>query len=453
MADQLNGTPYSLPDDVGGDALNAVREREAKISERLAAAQAKVVEEVRAHADVSGVQRSREIYESNRIEGLGPDLQRTSQLIGEYAHLDVHATMFKDMLERSVKSDPQLVAVLGLNAAKVLSEELMASYLDRQITAADLRALHAQICVGESHAGAFKLWVNEIEGSEHKPPLPIDTGSHVADLTDWLASPGQLPPSVIAGVAHGWLTHIHPFTDGNGRLARLLMNLLLTAAGMPPVIVRHDTDRIRYIEALANSDVGGDIFPLIDIVLDAQHRFAKEIGRPAALRRIIRAEFDKQAQNYYESWLRLVERFLGELSASLSANRLQFEILHLPSKRAFEQLLEADSSGNSWLARIHGGRNTLLLWFGYSSQEIGGKVQSSVRWPSIYVSVRAPSYSPRPYRLAHPPESGGVHELLLRPTSKNQVYVRTFSHVRVGGLRDGADEVAAMLARGAAHAS
>ncbi|WP_373298359.1 Fic family protein [Nakamurella endophytica] len=62
---------------------------------------------------------------------------------------------------------------------------------------------------------------------------------------------GQRPSTVIAAVVHAWLAHIHPFPDGNGRLARILMNATLMRAGLPPAIIRHKTDGSMYIAALA----------------------------------------------------------------------------------------------------------------------------------------------------------------------------------------------------------
>lgn len=59
------------------------------------------------------------------------------------------------------------------------------------------------------------------------------------------------------------------------------------------MIVRHDVDRSRYIDALALSDRGGDTFPMIDIMLAAEDRFAKEINRRDALRRMIDEELQR----------------------------------------------------------------------------------------------------------------------------------------------------------------
>lgn len=60
--------------------------------------------------------------------------------------------------------------------------------------------------------------------------------------------------------AHFRLTAIHPFSDGNGRTARLLMNLLLIRGGYPPLAVRPE-DRKAYLDALENASTVGDLKP------------------------------------------------------------------------------------------------------------------------------------------------------------------------------------------------
>jgi Fic family protein len=60
--------------------------------------------------------------------------------------------------------------------------------------------------------------------------------------------------------AHFRLTAIHPFSDGNGRTARLLMNLLLIRDGYPPVAVRPE-DRKAYLDALETGSLGNDLAP------------------------------------------------------------------------------------------------------------------------------------------------------------------------------------------------
>ena len=61
------------------------------------------------------------------------------------------------------------------------------------------------------------------------------------DFARWLVSAGNAPD--VAFAAHMRLVDIHPFNDGNGRNARLLMNLILIRSGYPPIAVRPE-DRL-----------------------------------------------------------------------------------------------------------------------------------------------------------------------------------------------------------------
>jgi Fic family protein len=62
----------------------------------------------------------------------------------------------------------------------------------------------------------------------------------MSNFVDWLNSKSALDlhPVKLAAIAHYKLVHIHPFTDGNGRTSRLLMNTILMKFGFPPVVIQ-----------------------------------------------------------------------------------------------------------------------------------------------------------------------------------------------------------------------
>ncbi|MCL4870336.1 MAG: Fic family protein [Anaerolineae bacterium] len=75
-------------------------------------------------------------------------------------------------------------------------------------------------------------------GEIHYFAIPEETPALMADLFTWYRQElGQFHPLVLAATFHYRFVIIHPFDEGNGRMARLLMNLLLLQAGYPPVIV------------------------------------------------------------------------------------------------------------------------------------------------------------------------------------------------------------------------
>lgn len=69
----------------------------------------------------------------------------------------------------------------------------------------------------------------------------------------------------LAAIAHYELVAIHPFADGNGRIARLLMNLILMQHGYPPVVIKNETKEEAYYRALVVGDKG-NLEPFIRLV-------------------------------------------------------------------------------------------------------------------------------------------------------------------------------------------
>ena len=78
-------------------------------------------------------------------------------------------------------------------------------------------------------------------------------------------------PVKIAADAHFKLVTIHPFTDGNGRTARLVMNLLLTQSGYPPAIIRNE-DRKKYIDSVEAGQLTGSLSDFCNLVYQAVNR-------------------------------------------------------------------------------------------------------------------------------------------------------------------------------------
>jgi Fic family protein len=71
-------------------------------------------------------------------------------------------------------------------------------------------------------------------------------------------------PEIEAAFLHHRLTQIHPFQDGNGRVARAVAAMVFLHAGFVPPVIRHDVHREAYLDALVEAD-GGDLKPLIDL--------------------------------------------------------------------------------------------------------------------------------------------------------------------------------------------
>lgn len=123
-----------------------------------------------------------------------------------------------------------------------------------RLTEMDVRVLHGLVVKRSDPAiagryadqGRFVL----TETGRHAFPSPVEVPALMGDFAVWLSA--ELDTPATAFTAHRRLVTIHPFNDGNGRTARLLMNLVLLRGGYPPISVRPE-DRLAYIIALQQS--------------------------------------------------------------------------------------------------------------------------------------------------------------------------------------------------------
>ncbi len=119
--------------------------------------------------------------------------------------------------------------------------------------------------------GQYKSMPNHVHtstGEVHYYANPEETPAKIADLMAWYRrelDKGDLHPLILAATFHYQFVTIHPFDDGNGRMARLLMNLILMQAGFPPVVVQLDTKN-EYLLALEQADTDDDLTPFIEII-------------------------------------------------------------------------------------------------------------------------------------------------------------------------------------------
>ena len=122
---------------------------------------------------------------------------------------------------------------------------------------ADIRNLH-RLVMQRSEPDMTGHYANqgryvETDTGRHRFPSPAEVPALMGDFAQWLGAAPATPET--AFTAHCRLVEIHPFNDGNGRTARLLMNLVLLRGRYPPVAVRPQ-DRPAYIGALQEAQAG-----------------------------------------------------------------------------------------------------------------------------------------------------------------------------------------------------
>lgn len=110
------------------------------------------------------------------------------------------------------------------------------------------------------HAGRYKTRPNSVitrYGDRFDYASPEETPALMADLVDWYNQAeleGELSPVDLAVLFHYRYIRIHPFEDGNGRIARLMVNFILARHGYPMIVVR-SRNKNEYLEALHSADL------------------------------------------------------------------------------------------------------------------------------------------------------------------------------------------------------
>ncbi|WP_308549186.1 Fic family protein [uncultured Parabacteroides sp.] len=118
----------------------------------------------------------------------------------------------------------------------------------------------------EIKVGVYKSRPNSVitaTGEEFHYALPEETPAFMTDLVDWYnaeAAKGVLSPVELAALLHYRYIRIHPFEDGNGRIARLLVNYILFRNGYPMIVI-HTEDKQNYLRVLHQCDVAVGLTP------------------------------------------------------------------------------------------------------------------------------------------------------------------------------------------------
>ena len=206
-----------------------------------------------------------------RLDELRPLLPQALTKLEHY--YDVELTYTSNAIEGNTLSPVETTLVIekGITiSGKPLKDHLEAldhydairyvRELARQVTPlteSDVRNLHRLVMqrsapeIAGQYAGLPRYV--RTETGRHSFPSPAEVPALMGDLAAWLGTAPDTPDT--AFTAHRRLVAIHPFNDGNGRTARLLMNLVLIRGGYPPIAVGPQ-DRLEYIRGLQQAQAG-----------------------------------------------------------------------------------------------------------------------------------------------------------------------------------------------------
>lgn len=199
-------------------------------------------------------------YNSNSIEGNTLTLKETHLVLNE--GITIKGKSLKDHLEAKNHHEAlhYLYELVEHNAKNTVSEHLIRSLQQMVVRESD-----------SAVAGKYRTGSVIITGSKYTPPDAHEVPHQMSQLIRWVKdNKDRLHPIELAAIAHHKLVHIHPFFDGNGRTARLFLNLILMRDGYPLVIIlKHD--RKKYYDFLQKAD-SGDLKPIVRFIAQAVER-------------------------------------------------------------------------------------------------------------------------------------------------------------------------------------
>ncbi|MGV8176377.1 MAG: Fic family protein [Candidatus Bilamarchaeaceae archaeon] len=194
-------------------------------------------------------------YNSNAIEGNSLSLGETRLVLEE--GITIGGKTMKEHLEAT-----------NHKRAIELVESLVHK---RSIEESDVLGIHALILdrIDPHNAGFYRKSGVRISGTNYVPPNPSKVPELMKEVYAFLNSRGE--PIEIGALIHQKFVDIHPFIDGNGRSARLLLNLYLMRNGYLPVILLR-AERAKYIRTIERCRAEKDIGAFADFVARAVER-------------------------------------------------------------------------------------------------------------------------------------------------------------------------------------
>lgn len=199
-------------------------------------------------------------YTSNAIEGNTLTRKETQLVIEE--NLTSSSKSLKNYIE-------------AVNHAKAFCKILELIEGNSDLDEKAILYIHKTMLIGldDTNAGFYRNCRVRISGSNTILPNPLKVPELMDDFYKWLSENINNEP-ITAIIAHLKFVSIHPFTDGNGRTARLLMNALLLKYGYAPIIVR-PTDRKKYLTSIENYQTKNDEKAYIKFMLRILNRSMK----------------------------------------------------------------------------------------------------------------------------------------------------------------------------------
>ncbi|MFA6330328.1 MAG: Fic family protein [Candidatus Micrarchaeia archaeon] len=237
-------------------------------------------------------------YNSNAIEGNTLTMRETMLVLRE--GLTIGGKSLREHLEVT-NHKAAIDFVYGLQKNKAITEK-------------DVLEIHGLILdrIDPFNAGFYRHERVRIAGSDFSPPSPEKIPALMRGFAASFAKEPKDPLAVVefSAIAHFRLVDIHPFVDGNGRTARLLMNLFLMRHGFPPAVIQK-SDRSRYYSSL-DAAHKGNLSPFVELVARSAERsldlYLEVLEKPSGKTELIPLSKAARLTPYSQEYLSLLAR-------------------------------------------------------------------------------------------------------------------------------------------------
>jgi Fic family protein len=323
-------------------------------------------------------------YHSNHIEGNTLSYGETELLLvhgkvtGTHSVRDIEEMKAHDVAISHLRELAADTRPIMESDIRSLNQILLKESFWKDAVTADGKPAHIEIVPGE-----YKTQPNNVslpDGDIFHFASPAEVPAKMQELVAWLLKAldsKELHPLQIATILHHRFVLIHPFGDGNGRTARLLVNYVLLRSAYPPLIVRTD-DKAEYLATLQLADAG-DLKPLEQFMAKALD-WSLDIAIKAAKGKSIQEEddLDKEiaifVKNQNETGRQVVRRS-KEIIVKLADESLSPLLQKILSKvKPFAQLF--DSSYESCKPSAPSGSDDSLAGLDYFAKKAKNNAKS-----------------------------------------------------------------------------
>ncbi len=215
---------------------------------------------------------------------------------------------------------------------------------------------------------------------EYCPPLLVQ--DEVDQLLVWHQEHTDVCPEVEAAWLHHRFTQIHPFQDGNGRVARAITSAVLLKEDYLVLVIRDEEHRESYLDALAAAD-GGDLKPLVDLFADIQ---IADLQEAMSSIRSLRGETLVKVTDSIAERVKRRKQASQEHAVGIMGDLLDVAMVRLQEAAAeLQRALGADVS-----ARVFTDDDDKLEWWSWQIIEAARKHEyyADLKRPRRWVSLR-----------------------------------------------------------------